>query len=375
MFEHKVYPDPVAHLAAEQPTGPTMYFAPGVLRRQAERFQTGFDGQVTYAVKANPATEVLGTLAASGISGFDVASPAEIGMVRQVSQGADLHYNNPVRTPGEIEAGRAAGVKSWSVDEITELDKLGPPAFAGEEVSVRLKLPVKGAHYDFGAKFGAERGAAVRLLQEVSARGYTPAMCFHAGTQCDAPEAWAAYIHASADVAREAGVEITRLNVGGGFASHRGGPAPDLDRVFRAIRQTTGEAFGKAPELVCEPGRAMVAESFVLAVQVKALRADESVFINDGIYGALAEWRDITPITRISALGHDGTARRGAVRPRRVFGPTCDSLDCLPDPVSLPEDLEPGDYLLFKGMGAYSLAIATRFNGYGPGGVVTVQNV
>lgn len=375
MFEHKSYPDPRAHLLAEQPARPMMYFAPSELRAQAERFLEGFGGQVTYAVKANPAPEVLGTLAASGVSGFDVASPDEIALVRQASKEADLHYNNPVRALCEIESGREAGVKSWSVDEIAELDKLGPPAFDGEEVSVRLKLPVKGAHYDFGAKFGAERGAAVKLLQEVAARGFAPAMCFHTGTQCDAPEAWAEYITASAEVAREAGVALGRLNVGGGFASHRSGTAPDLDRVFRAIRQANADAFGKAPDLVCEPGRAMVAESFVLAAQVKALRADGSVFINDGIYGALAEWRDITPITRISALSREGIARRGVDRARRVFGPTCDSLDSLPDPVRLPEDLATGDYLLFRGMGAYSLAIATRFNGYGPGGVVTVQTV
>jgi len=131
-------------------------------------------------------------------------------------------------------------------------------------------------------------------------------------------------------------------------------------------------AFGAgAPALVCEPGRAMVAEACQLATRVKSLRGD-AVYMNDGIYGALAEWRDIAPHDRIRVVTAGGAARSGALVPRIVFGPTCDSIDRLPDPVLLPADLAEEDYLIFAGMGAYSSAIATRFNGYGPGAMVTV---
>ena len=249
------------------------------------------------------------------------------------------------------------------------------PVHSQEEVAVRFKLPVKGAHYDFGAKFGATPDVAVELLKAVVAAGYRPALTFHPGTQCAAPEVWSAYIVAAADIASRAGVQPERLNVGGGFASHRGGVAPDLERIFREIRATVRACFPHPPALVCEPGRGMVADSFTLATRVKALRPDGAVFLNDGIYGGFAEWRDICPSSRIRVLGVDGSEKKGGMQLRKVFGPTCDSIDCLPDEVSLPRKIAEGDYVLFAGMGAYSLAIATGFNGYGVRSVLTVGRV
>ena len=190
------------------------------------------------------------------------------------------------------------------------------------------------------------------------------------------PAAWAAYIDACADVARRAGVRLQRLNVGGGFAAHRSGAAPDLEAIFRAISERVAVAFGAdAPALVCEPGRAMVAEAFTLATRVKALRPDGSVFLNDGIYGGLAEAPVLGNIERIEVLGDDGARLDGPDRGRVVFGPTCDSLDRLPGELALPETLEVGDWVLFHGMGAYSRATVTRFNGYGAIEIVTTNRL
>ena len=375
MFERTVFESAQEHIGLKRPEAPVMYFAPTVLRQQAERFGRSFSGQVTYAVKANPAPEVLENLVAAGLNGFDVASPEEILQVRAASATADLHYNNPVRSRAEVMAGKAAQVRSWSVDDGAELHKLGAPSHAAEEIAVRFKLPVKGAHYDFGAKFGAPPVEAVALLRAVAAAGYRPALTFHPGTQCTSPEAWGQYIQAASEIARQAGVAPERLNVGGGFASHRSGTAPDLERVFKEIDRATHQAFRTVPQLVCEPGRAMVAECFSLAACVKAVRRDGPLFLNDGIYGGFAEWRDISPSNRIICLSPEGALRSGPEQSRTVFGPTCDSLDCLPEPVALPEDVREGDYLLFAGMGAYSLAIATRFNGYGIRDVITVKRL
>jgi ornithine decarboxylase len=375
MFERGVFETPKEHIGLKRPEAPVMYFAPRVLREQADRFCRGFRGQVTFAVKANSAPEVLENLVAAGLSGFDVASLEEIAQVRAASATADLHYNNPVRSRAEIAAGKAAHVRSWSVDDLAELVKLGTPQHAAEEVAVRFKLPVKGAHYDFGAKFGATPAEAVVILKAVAAEGYRPALTFHPGTQCDSPDAWVQYIRAAAEIAQQAGVEPERLNVGGGFASHRSGMAPDLEGVFQEIDLAVRQAFELPPALVCEPGRAMVAESFSLLACVKAIRADGTVFLNDGIYGGFAEWRDISATDRVSCLSARGALKEGGERPQTIFGPTCDSLDCLPQPVSLPEGLEEGDYLLFAGMGAYSLAIATRFNGYGVRDVIAVKRL
>ncbi|MEM9499013.1 MAG: type III PLP-dependent enzyme [Pseudomonadota bacterium] len=366
---------PDSHLRRTQPDAPVLYFAPKVLQATARRFLTGFPGLVTYAVKANPDPAVLANLWAAGVTTFDVASPAEIAAVREIAPNAVLHYNNPVRSRAEIEVARSYGVASWSLDDATELDKLVDLPTA-TEIAVRLKLPVEGAAYDFGSKFGATPDCAVALLRAVAARGLTPAMCFHPGTQCASPEAWGAYIVSCTQVARAAGVRLARLNVGGGFAAHRAATAPDLQAIFDHIRKEVARVAGpEAPALLCEPGRAMVADCMSLATRVKAVRADGTVFLNDGIYGALAEARDIGAVARFRAQASDGTARRGARSARVVFGPTCDSIDRLPDPLELPDDLKEGDYIVFDGMGAYSSTLATRFNGFGPDAPVTVDRL
>lgn len=368
---------PRAHLLSARPDEAILFFAPDVLRRTAERFQAGFPGLVTYAVKANDAPEVLANLVASGLTAFDVASPSEMRAVRAVAPDAVLHYNNPVRSMDEVRLAVEMGVASYSVDGRRELDKLtqaGAPE--GTEVSVRLHLPVKGAAYDFGAKFGETPEGVADLLPRVVEMGFRPAMTFHPGTQCADPSAWAAYILACASAAQSAGVRLERLNVGGGFAAHRTGHAPDLETIFAGIDAAVARAFGTArPALVCEPGRAMVAEAFSAAARVKTVREDGSVFLNDGIYGSFAEAAILGNVERLDIIAHDGGSRRGAATARTVFGPTCDSLDRLPGEVALPRDIEEGDWILFHGMGAYSRATVTRFNGYGGERIVTVKSL
>ncbi|MBK5927319.1 alanine racemase [Rhodobaculum claviforme] len=353
---------------------PVLFFAPAALQGIARRFIAGFPGLVTYAVKANPDAEVIANLAAAGVRGFDVASPEEMALVRRLVPDAALHYNNPVRSRREIAQAVALDVVSYSVDSHSELAKLTEALPAGTEVTVRFKLPVSGAAYDFGAKFGAEPAAAAALLAEVAAHGLTPALTFHPGTQCTDPRAWAAYIHAAARIGRDAGVRVARLNVGGGFPSHRrAAEAPALDAIFATIAAETAAAFGDdAPALVCEPGRALVADAFTLATQVKAVRDGGAVFLNDGVYGALAEAPVMGLPDRIELRAPGGARRTGWPRPREVFGPTCDSIDRLPGHVPLPCDIAEGDHLLFHGMGAYSTVTNTRFNGFGGLLLVTV---
>lgn len=367
------WPDPAAYLARVRPDAPVLFLSPAVLQATARRFLDGFPGLVTYAVKANDRGEVLANLDTAGLTAFDVASPSEMRAVRAVNGAATLHYNNPVRSPAEVAAGIEMGAASWSADDAGELDKLAQVP-RGAEIAVRFALPVKGAAYDFGEKFGATPERAAELLRRVAAGGWRPALCFHPGTQCEDASAWERYIEEAARIAERAGVRIARLNVGGGFAAHRGGSAPDLETVFARIAAAAARAFGaQAPELICEPGRAMVAEAFTLAARIKGMRdGGETLYLNDGIYGGLTDLRDMGLTERVQVLAPDGTPRMGAPHPRRIFGPTCDSLDRLPDGLALPGDSAPGDYLLFAGMGAYSLAISTAFNGYGLRDVVTV---
>lgn len=373
-----IWASPAEIIRTQAPEHPVMVFAPAVLQATARQFIAGFPGLVTYAVKSNPDEGVIQNLVAAGISGFDVASPAEIEMVRRLAPGAALHYHNPVRSRAEIEYARAMGVRSYSVDSRSELAKLIAmlPA-AGTEISVRYKLPVEGAAYNFGAKFGATVELAAELLAQVAAAGFTPSLTFHPGTQCTDPTAWEAYIRAAADIASGAGLRIRRLNVGGGFPSHRlADVAPQLDAIFDLIDRVTGEAFGEdRPMLVCEPGRALCAPAFTLAARVKAIRDGEHVFLNDGHYGSLNELTMIGVIDRIEVRGPEGALRTGEKTGRIVFGPTCDSVDRLPGEVFLPTDMEEEDHLVIHGMGAYSMATNTRFNGFGDLSIATVLSL
>ena len=380
--EKTVWDNPAEVIRHLKPEHPVMVFAPTVLQDRARRFLDGFPGLVTYAVKSNPDEAVIQNLLAAGIRGFDVASPFEIDLIGRMAPDAARHYHNPVRAGAEIAHGVAAGIRAWSVDSRSELEKLFaqvPVEVAGEgvEISPRFKLPVLGAAYDFGSKFGATPELAAELLAEVARRGYVPSLTFHPGTQCTDPIAWESYIRVARDICDMAGVRARRLNVGGGFPSHRVvGVEPDLDSIFREIGETTTEMFGDdAPALVCEPGRGLCADAFALITRVKGVRDGGDVFLNDGTYGALAELPIIGNIDRIEVFTADGTPRDGDAGGRVIFGPTCDSVDRLPGELALPADIAEGDFVVFQGAGAYSTVTNTRFNGFGAMTRATVMSL
>ena len=373
-----IWTNPTEFLRSQQPENPVLFFSPSALQAAARRFIDGFPGMVTYAVKSNPGEEVVENLSAAGIRGYDCASSFEIDLIRRLAPDAAIHYNNPVRSRTEIAYAVEKAVKSYSVDSATELAKLIELVPVRDtEISVRFKLPVAGAAYNFGAKFGATAELATDLLRTVAKAGFIPSLTFHPGTQCTDPAAWETYIRTAADIARDAGVTIARLNVGGGFPSHRlTGVIPALEATFQLIDRVATESFGdNRPLLVCEPGRALCGDAFTLAARVKALRDDTHVFLNDGVYGTLTELPLIGVIDRTEVLTPEGDKREGAMQGRIVFGPTCDSVDRLPGEVALPSDIAEGDYVIVQGMGAYSTVTNTRFNGFGDLMMATVLSL
>ena len=370
-----IWSNPTEYLRSVNPQNPVLFLAPQALQAMARRFIDGFPGMVTYAVKSNPEEAVVENLIAAGLRGFDVASPYEMALIRRLAPDAAMHYNNPVRSRAEIAVAVDLGVKSYSVDSKSELAKLIELVPAeGTEITVRFKLPVAGAAYNFGAKFGATADLATELLMTVAAAGFIPSITFHPGTQCTDPAAWESYIRVAGDIARDAGVTIARLNVGGGFPSHRlNAVEPQLEATFALIDRVTAEVFGdNRPLLICEPGRALVGDAYSVAARVKAVRDDMHVFLNDGVYGTLTELPLIGVIDRTQVVSPDGRLRTGAVQPRIVFGPTCDSVDRLPGEMPLPADIAEGDFVIFHGMGAYSTVTNTRFNGFGDLAMATV---
>lgn len=374
-----VYDAPAQFAVASQPEAPVFCLSPAVLAATAQRFITGFPGLVTYAVKANPEPAVLRALIQAGVSAFDVASPEEIRLVRALAPEAPMHYHNPVKGRGEIRMALAEGVRVFAVDCPEELAKIlqeaGPRPVDDLEISVRFRLPVAGAAYDFGSKFGADPEAAAELLRAAKAAGARASLTFHPGSQCLVATAHAVYIRKAAEIAAEAGVTLHRLNVGGGFPVSYGAPdevAP-LEAYFDSIREAALEAFGEtAPPLVCEPGRAMVADACALVTRVKLVRG-ATVFLNDGVYGGLAEAPILKILPRRRVLSAEGVERKGEASPFTIFGPTCDSLDRMPGAPELPSDVQEGDFIIFEGLGAYGSATSTRFNGYEATGYALVS--
>lgn len=373
-IQSNIWAKPIDYLRNHQPDHPVHFFSPTALQDKAAEFLQGFPGLVTFAVKSNPDPVVITNLVQAGVSGFDVASPNEIRLIQKYAPTAVMHYNNPVKSRSEITFAVDAGVRSFAFDSFNELEKLIAHIPQDAELSIRFKLPVKGAVYDFGTKFGAAPDKAVALLRAAANSGFRASLTFHPGTQCEDPAAWKSYIQSAASIAKRADITLYRLNVGGGFPCKIGTTQPQLSDFFTTVAHTVKTAFKTPPALICEPGRGMVAEAFALAVRVKGINDNGAIYLNDGIYGGLSEF-PVLPIARaFHIITPDGTPRTGKTTPRTIFGPTCDSVDALPNPLDLP-DMTEGDYILFPSMGAYVKGVTTDFNGYGQMETVTVRDL
>lgn len=345
---------------------PVVCLLPEGARSAARELSRGFPGEVLYAVKANPDPRLLGWFLEGGVSGFDAASIAEIGLVRARAPGAGCYFNHPVKPRRAISrAYRDYGVRDFVVDHASELDKVLEETGAGVTIEVRIAADSSQARVNFGAKFGASPGDAVALLRAVQARGARPALCMHVGYQTTDPAAYETGMRLAASVAEQAAVAIAYLNVGGGFPSVLMPEGLTLHDFFTRIRAARAgdERLVRLP-LKCEPGSALAHPAAAVLAQVLSVNRGR-VYLNDGLYGALFELMHtrIQPPTRV--LAPDGTERTGTTARFTVFGPTCDSYDTLPVPFQLPGAVREGDWLLLERMGAYSSAAITDFNGLG----------
>lgn len=369
------------YLRSERPADPVFCFSAAAAAETATDFRRGFPGETTFAVKACPLPRLIAVHGAAGISAFDVASLDEMALVRSVLPRATLHYNNPIRSARETrDAFETFAVRHFTIDDAEGLDRLQaaiPAALRGAvEVSVRLKTARNAGLHDFTSKFGADPAQAGRLMRRVRDAGFAAGATFHVGSQCLAPEAYAAMIHAVAAVAGEAGVRLDSVNVGGGFplAYPNLAVAPQA-AFFAAIGRAFEAAFDRrSTRLVAEPGRALAGPAMSLLTEVKHVRGDGTLFLNDGLYGGLMELGQID-IALPVRVWRDGEPLRGISEPRRVYGPTCDPLDHLPASIEVPGAIAEGDHVEFGLIGAYGLATVTRFNGYGKTRIVAVDRI
>jgi ornithine decarboxylase len=377
------FADAKAVVSALQPEEPVFLFSATELKSRARQFIDNFPGRVTYAVKCNPSAEVIATLASAGIATWDVASVHEMKAVTAVDADALFHYHNPVKSRREIEdAYKTYGCRRFSVDcreEVLKIiDVVGKDASV--ELAVRLVLPRErgSSAHDFSTKFGAPEHICIELLQQVVAASYQPVLTFHPGSQSKEPQVYVRHIEAAARIAKNAGVSIKKLNVGGGFpANYELSTAPEPEVFFRAIDQAVTRAFGADhPALECEPGRGLVATCMSLLTAVKLVCTDgDDLFINDGVYGGLMEYMQAPDLKPPFRLIRDGKEIEGVAKSYKVFGPTCDPTDVLPHRLDMYEGIREGDFIEFGTLGAYGLATATRFNGYGNHRIVAVDHV
>jgi ornithine decarboxylase len=376
------YRDAIAVAQALTPEAPIFCFSRNQLVARAKEFVSGFPGTVTYAVKSNPSSEVLQTLAEAGLKIWDAASVQEMALVRAVSPEARFNYHNPVKSRREIaDAYSIHGCRRFAVDCKEELRKVAEAAgaAAGIEIAVRFVLPrerTSSAH-DFSTKFGAPEHICVALLRDAAAMGFTPLLTFHPGSQSLDPQTYVRHIQAAARIAGTAGMRISKLNVGGGFPANyllsKAGPASTF---FKSIGEAATRAFGagKEPQLECEPGRGLVADCMSLLTRMKLVCSDgDDIFINDGVYGGLMEYMQVPELKPPYRVIRDGKVVGGETKPWKVFGPTCDPLDVLPHRLDLPVRLLEGDYMEFGTLGAYGLATSTTFNGYGGHRIAAVE--
>lgn len=362
------FADTAALIAAEAPDHPSFLFSDRILRDCAATFKAGFDGLVTYAVKANPSAHILSVLSDEGLQAFDVASVNEMALVADLAPHAAMHYNNPIKSRREITAAwETYKVKSYAIDNLAQLDQLQAivPPSRDVEVTVRFKAGKARKSFDFGTKFGVLEDGAIELAREAQARGYAASLCFHVGSQCEDVFAYQRHIEAAGRIATGAGIELKRLNVGGGFpANYPTNSAPPLSEYFELINTTKTEVFGSsAPEMIVEPGRAMVTPCTSLVLRVKHKRDGRVVYLNDGAYGALMEVK-FMPIIPPVRVYRDGELLTGEEGEFTVFGPTCDSYDVLPQLFPFPKDIDEDDWIEFGLMGAYTQASLTDFNGF-----------
>ncbi len=364
----RTYHKPLDLVRERSPERPVALVRPGVLAVAARWFQENFKGDVLYAVKANPSPWVIRDLHALGVTGFDVASIPEIELVAAHAPGARMAFMHPVKSRRAIAAAyHDHGVRTFSLDTHEELAKIIDATGGAKDLNliVRLAAQSEGAMYALSGKFGVEAHAAPALL--LAARQATQdlmGVSFHVGSQCMRPTAYPAAMSQASRALVRAGVFADVVDVGGGFPSVYPGMIPPalsdyMDSIHRGFDEMK---VHETTELWCEPGRALVAESTSVLVKVE-LKKGDALYLNDGSYGALfdaahAKWPFPVKLVR------DGEAS-SELKPYRFYGPTCDSIDHMPGPYWLPADVDEGDYIEIGMLGAYGVAMNTRFNGFG----------
>ncbi len=372
--------DASAVVRALSPDEPVILNRPHAAARAARFFTETFPGKSLYAVKANPSPDLLQILWDAGVTHYDVASIAEVRLVRSTLPDAVLCFMHPVKARAAIaEAYHSHGVRTFSLDSHDELAKIvaattDADGTAADDLSlcVRLRVSSEFSELSLASKFGVDLVDAAPLLQATRQVADALGICFHVGSQAMTPFAYVQALERVRAAVVDAAVTVDIVDVGGGFPSiYPGMEPPPLEDYFGAIhRAAESLPVSYSSELWCEPGRALCAEYNSLIVKVEKIRGSE-LFINDGAYGALYDAAHVGWRFPVRSLGGD---EEEALTGYSFYGPTCDDADYMEGPFLLPADIKVGDYIEVGMLGAYGAAMKTAFNGFGQAEVVTVSD-
>lgn len=355
---------------------PLMLISRDALKKQYASFVRYLPHVAPYfAIKANPHPEIIKTFIKLG-TGFDVASAAEMKLVLDLGASPDkIIFANTIKSTEDIAEAYKRKVKFMTFDNEPELYKIAKHC-PGAEVLVRIKVDNVGSTVELSLKFGADPDQAIFLLKKARSLGLKPlGVAFHVGSQCINVENYLRALDISSaifDEAKKMGLELTVLDIGGGFPIKHFDNDDDhisFKDIARHIRKKTRRLFDKNVKFMAEPGRFFVGPAGTLVTQVigRTFRNNKNYYyLNDGVYG------DFSGIVFDHCRYEFKSLRRGQKFISTLAGPTCDSFDTISLNEDLPE-LEVGNVIYVKNIGAYSCASAVpAFNGFPPAKIVMV---
>ncbi len=350
-----------------QPDKPVYCIRKKSIQAASKFFKEKFPGKILYAVKTNPNKEVLKTIIQSGIKQFDVASVEEIKTIKKIDPKLHCSYMHTVKSRENIkEAYFNYGVKDFSLDTKEELIKILKSTNNAKDLNLFVRVAVSNEHaeIDLSKKFGALNSEAIGLLRLAKANSKKVGLSFHVGSQCMHPISYSKGISEIGNIIKKTKIIPDFINVGGGFPTIYPDLVPQsIESYFEEIKNSLAKLkLSKMPEILCEPGRALVAESGSTIVRVN-LRKKQKLYINDGTYGSLFDG-GVPNIVFPARIITNGRIISKKLTSFDFYGPTCDSMDYMKGPFLLPNNIKENDYIELGQLGAYGLTFRTRFNGF-----------
>ena len=360
-----------------KPSDPVYCIRKKPIQLASKFFKNKFPGDVLYAVKTNPNPLVLKTIIESGIENFDVASINEIITIRNISKSAKCSFMHTVKSRESIkEAYFKYGVKAYSLDSKDELIKIIESTDHAKDLELFVRVSVSNEHaeIDLSKKFGVMPSEATGLFRLTKQYAKKIGLSFHVGSQCMHPISYSKGIAEIGNIIKRTKIIPDFINVGGGFPTIYPDLVPQsIQSYFEEIKKALENLkLKKLPKIICEPGRAIVAESGSTIVRVN-LRKKQKLYINDGTYGTLFD-AGFPNIVYPSKLIKNGRIVSKKLTAFDFYGPTCDSMDYMKGPFILPNNIKENDYIELGQLGAYGLTFRTDFNGLYSNNIFEVED-